>query len=113
VDPEAVAQAVIERLRRPAVMPLAPPVRRMPVWLRLAAAVVVLAGAGLVARQLAEPPEPTRFVIADLVGLEADELTVLLQTLDEALADSTTIGPGGLDALDAQQLEMVLRSLEG
>ncbi len=113
VDAEAVAQAVVERLRQPEVLPLARPGRRIPVWLRLAAALVLLAGAGVVARQLGGPPEPTRFVTADLVGLGTEELSDLLRTLDETLGDSVGLAPGSLDDLDAEQLETVLQSLEG
>lgn len=113
VDENAVARAVVERLRHPEVVPLLRPARRIPVWLRLAAALVLLAGAGLVVRQRGGPAEPTRFVAADLVGLETEELSELLSTLDETLGDSAVVAPGGLDGLDAEQLETVLRSLEG
>lgn len=114
LDEGAVARVVVERLREPEVMPLRRRVRRMPVWLRIAAALAVLAGVGVVARQLTAPSEvPTRFVTADLVGLDAAALNELLQTLEETLQGAEQTGDGSLDQLDADQLETVLRSLEG
>jgi len=115
LDVERVAARVVERLRdepagatRPAWM--------QPAWLRIAAAVVVLVGGGLVWRQLGNPaaPHAAHFVTDDLTDLSAAQLRDVLNTLDETLnPGSTTLPDGDLDDLDAQQLQAVLRSLEG
>jgi hypothetical protein len=115
LDVERVAAAVVERLRdapagatRPAWM--------QPAWLRIAAAVVVLVGGGLVWRQSGNsvPAHGAHFVTDDLTDLSADQLRDVLSTLDETLnQDSTTLPDGDLEDLDAQQLQAVLRSLEG
>ena len=115
VDPAAVGRAVVERLRVPGVVPLAGRGRRRgPGWLRLAAALVVLAGAGVVARRLLPVPEPApRLVADDLTDLGADQLTELLGSLDQALGGAAAPANDGLDDLDAEQLERVLRAMEG
>jgi hypothetical protein len=115
VDPAAVGRVVVARLRAPAVVPLAGPVRRRsPVWLRLAAVLVVLAGTGVVARRLLPVPDPApRLVADDLTDLGADQLTELLGSLDQALGGAAAPPDDGLDDLDAEQLERVLRAMEG
>jgi hypothetical protein len=115
VDVEAVGHAVVERLRRPEVGPLATRVRRAaPPWLRLAAALVVLAGTAVVARRMTAPAEPLPRLVADeLTGLGAEQLTELLGSLDEALGATTIPADDALDDLTAEQLESVLRALEG
>ena len=115
LDVERLAAAVVDRLRdepagatRPAWMQAA--------WLRVAAAVVVLVGGGLMWRQVTNPSAPhvAHFVTDDLTDLSADQLRDVLNTLDETLnQDSTTLPDGDLEGLDAQQLQAVLRSLEG
>ena len=115
LDVERVAAAVVERLRdEPAVATR--PAWMQPAWLRIAAAVVLLVGGGLVWRQLGNPgvPHAAHFVTDDLTDLSADQLRDVLNTLDETLnQDSTTLPDGDLEDLDAQQLQAVLRSLEG
>jgi hypothetical protein len=115
VDAGAVGHAVMERLRPPAVVPLASRRRRIGAgWLRLAAALVVLAGAGLVARRLQPAPDPSPHFVADeLTDLGAEQLTELLGSLDQALGGTTVPPEDGLDDLDAEQLERVLRAMEG
>lgn len=117
LDVERVAATVLERLRR-APARVTRPAWMQPAWLRIAAAVVVLVGGGLVWRQLRSPtgeaPHGAHFVTDDLTDLSADQLQDVLNTLDETLnLGSTTLPDGDLDDLDAQQLQAVLRSLEG
>ncbi len=114
---ERVAAAVVERLRSDPARATGP-AWMQPAWLRIAAAVVVLVGGGLVWRQLGSPTggaaHGAHFVTDDLTDLSADQLRDVLNTLDETLnLGSTTLPDGDLDDLDAQQLQAVLRSLEG
>ena len=117
---ERTAAAVVERLR-------AEPASdarwswMQPSWLRIAAALVILVGGGLIARQLLLQPstsggghEIAHFVREDLTDLSADQLREVLSTLDETLDLRGTRTPEvDLEDLDAQQLRAVLRSLEG
>ncbi|HKC41647.1 MAG TPA: hypothetical protein VKC15_19030 [Gemmatimonadales bacterium] len=115
LDVERVAARVVERLRDEPVRPTRP-AWMQPAWLRIAAAVVLLVGGGLVWRQAGNPAAPhgAHFVTDDLTDLSADQLRDVLNTLDETLnLGSTTLPDGDLDDLDAQQLQAVLRSLEG
>ncbi len=116
LDVERTAQAVVERLRRePAVQA---PLWVRPGWLRIAAAVVVLFGAGVITRDLFtgsgtdSPSHPGHYVVEDLGDLTVDDLQQVLATLDATL-DSTTASDAGLDGLTEAQLREVLRSLEG
>lgn len=116
LDVERTATAVLERLRRE-------PVARgwswvQPTWLRIAAAVVVLLGAGWVAHRWVERPEPRAVLVAsvgeDLSDLSVEELRELLTTLDQTL-DVTGSGPAdaGLEGLDERELRTLMGSLEG
>jgi len=92
-----------------------------PAWLRIAAALVILVGGGVIGRRLLVHPgtgghEVAHFVSDDLSDLSADQLRDVLTTLDETLdlgKGSSTIPEADLEDLDAQQLRAVLRSLEG
>jgi len=115
VDVDRMAAAVVERLRSEAANASRPAWFR-PAWLRMAAAVLVLAGGGLVLRQMMGPTtgHEAHFVTDDLTDLSADQLQDVLNTLDETLdLGSTMLPEADLDDLDAQQLQAVLRSLEG
>ena len=117
LDVERLAAAVIERLRREPARATRP-AWMQPAWLRIAAAVVVLVGGGLVWRQIGSPTggaaHGAHLVTDDLTDLSADQLRDVLNTLDETLnLGSTTLPDGDLEDLDAQQLQAVLRSLEG
>ena len=114
LDVEAAARAVVERLRAE------PQARRWtwihPAWLRIAAALVVMIGAGLVSRSLIHTSAryPGHYVVEDLKDLSADELQQLLGSLDRTLdLDVPPVPDAGLEGMDAQQLQTVLRSLEG
>jgi hypothetical protein len=115
VDVERLAAVVVERLRSEPARATRP-TWIQPAWLRIAAAALVLVGGGLVLRQM-RSPTPTHgahFVTDDLSDLTTDQLRDVLNTLDETLdLGSTTLPEADLDDLDAQQLQAVLRSLEG
>ena len=110
------ARAVVERLRE---QPAARSAWVQPAWLRIAAALVILAGGVFALRQVwsgNSDGHAAHFVADDLRDLSADQLRDVLATLDETLTrDSTTLpdGTAEMDELDAQQLRAVLRSLEG
>jgi len=118
LDVERTADLVLERLR-------AEPPRAsqwnwtQPQWLRIAAAVVVLVGAGVVGRGLFVAAGPgdhaiAHFVRDDLNELSAEDLQQVLTTLDETLdLGGSTLPDADLEDLDAQQLRAVLRTLEG
>jgi hypothetical protein len=119
---ERTVAAVLERLRAEPVS--ASRVRWMqPAWLRIAAALVILVAGGLIGRRLLVQSgtgggrgshEVAHFVSDDLSDLSADQLRDVLTTLDETLdLGRTTLPEVDLDNLDAQQLRVVLRSLEG
>jgi len=110
LDVDATARKVLERLRER-------PVRRatwiQSTWLRIAATVVLVAGAGLGVKSLIPNPEsqvPAHLVADDLRDLSTDELRSLLaafdQILDESVAPDST---ADLPELDTQQLRALLR----
>jgi hypothetical protein len=90
-----------------------------PTWLRIAAALVVLVGGGLIARRAFVQPGNAGHAIAhfvrdDLTDLSRDQLREVLNRLDETLdLGRTQTSEVDLENLDAQQLRAVLRSLEG
>jgi hypothetical protein len=119
LDVEATARKVIERLREQ-------PVRRSAwvpqTWLRIAAALVIVVGGGVVATRLTPGRRPgvspahAHLVADDLSDLSTDELRDVLSTFDEMIrTDSVAVPDSSTDfrELDAQQLRAVLRSLEG
>ena len=115
IDVERIATAVVQRLRE---QPVATgrPAWMQPAWLRIAAVLLVLVGGGLMVRQFGRPQvaHGAHFVTDDLTDLNVDQLRDVLNTLDETLnLGSTTLPDGDLEDLDAQQLQAVLRSLEG
>jgi len=115
LDVEQIAARVVEQLRREPAGATRPGWIQ-PGWLRIAAAVVVLVGGGLVLQQVRSPvvSHDAHFVTDDLSDLTADQLQDVLSTLDETLdLGSTTLPEVDLEDLDAQQLRAVLRSLEG
>lgn len=115
LDVERIAAAVVERLRSDAPSEARPSWIR-PAWLRVAAAVLVLVGGGVVLQQERNPTtaHDAHFVTDDLTDLSAEELSDVLSTLDETLdLGHTTLPEPDLEDLDPQQLRAVLRTLEG
>ncbi len=117
LDVDRIAAVVGERLRSEPARATRP-AWIQPTWLRIAAAVLVLVlvGGGLVMRHVWSPTAThgAHFVTDDLTDLTADQLRDVLSTLDETLdLGSTTLPEADLEDLDAQQLQAVLRSLEG
>ncbi|MEX2155877.1 MAG: hypothetical protein WD773_03435 [Gemmatimonadales bacterium] len=115
LDVDKTARAVVERLRE---QPAARPSWVPAAWLRIAAALVILAGGALLARQLTpsrdEGHAVAHLVTDDLRDLSADQLRQVLNTLDETLESGRTApSDSTLDDLDEQLLRAVLRSLEG
>ncbi len=119
LDVEATARKVVERLREQ-------PVRRI-AWvpqtlLRIAAALVIVVGGGVIASRLTPvrrtgvSAHAAHFIADDLNDLSTDELRDVLATFDELIKTERGSVPEGstdLHELDAQQLRAVLRSLEG
>ena len=119
LDVQATAQRVIERLRE---TPRRRAIRIQPRWLRVAAAVVVLVGGGVVVGRMMSGNRSgvgghaAHLVADDLNDLSADELRDVLASFDEIINSRSAATPDSgsdLHQLDAQQLREVLRSLEG
>ncbi len=115
LDVERTAQAVVARLR------VAPRRRTWtwiePTWLRIAAALVVVAGAGAIARARWHEQAPAAAVVPldeDLIGLTPAELREAIGALDRPLGEETGSGADtGLEGLGPDELRALLRSLEG
>ena len=119
LDVGATARKVVEQLRE---APTPHATWTQPAWLRIAAAVVVLVGGGVLVSRLIPERGPAvgthgaHFVADDLRDLSADELRDVLASFDEIISTDSVGSPdsaGDLHQLDAQQLREVLRSLEG
>ena len=122
LDVRATAQGVVERLRgaQPGGEPRATWIQ--PAWLRIAATVVVLVGAGLVWSRVTPGRGPgvsnhvAHYVADDLNDLSADELRDVLTSFDQIISSDSAVVPDSssdLRGLDAQQLREVLRVLQG
>ena len=118
LDVERTAQAVVTRLRtepRADVRVLG--IR--PAWLRIAAALVILVGAGIVVQRLAlDRPTPTSLATAagaDLNDLSADQLRRVLAEVGQPGGANEAVSwqDVSLEDLSAPQLRAVLESLEG
>lgn len=112
LDVEATARAVVERLRQPEERERV--ARAGPEWLRVAAVLVLLLGAGLALERLTGRAEPeAHYVLDDLRDLSATELARVLGSLDTALTnDAQPPEQLELHDLTPQQLQELLRSLE-
>jgi len=113
VDVERTAQAVVARLREERQAPRQRWARLPASWLRIAAALVLLAGAGLVARALRGPGGAPQVEAIDLGDLSPDQLRELLDAVDEPGAQEPVAAQDvGLEDLTPQQLRTLLASLE-
>ena len=114
VDVERTAQAVVARLREERQAPRQLWARIPASWLRIAAALVLLAGAGLVARALRGPGGAPQVEAIDLGDLSPDQLRELLDAVNEPGAQEPVSAQDvGLEDLTPQQLRTLLASLEG
>ena len=113
LDVEATAEAVLRRLRESRT---AGPRRWAAAAWRLAAAAVLVLGGTLLVRG-AGRDAPDRLALpaaVELADLPLDDLEQLLGTLDDALrGDSVPPGSDELDDLTVDELQAVLRYLEG
>lgn len=114
LDLERTAAAVVEQLRADRMARR--PWYVQPTWLRAAALVVLMIGAGLVVRgHLFTGQRPSgHYVREELQDLSADQLREVLGSLDQTLNDAT-IEPADDDFSDltTEQLQALLQSLEG
>lgn len=115
-DVERIARGVVAGLREP--VPARPRVWWMrPAALRIAAAAVLLVGAGLVWRggmRTPVPVHPDHYILEDLNGLSSEELQDVLSTLDQTLQESSEApAADDLNDLSPDELRAVLQSIEG
>ena len=115
---EHVAGAVVERLRNePKIERSGPsPWWLQPKWLRVAAAVVLMVGVGLVVRGLRHSGSrhTAHYIAEELQDLSTGQLREVLGTLNETLeAASPPSSDDDLNDLTTEQLQALLRSLEG
>jgi hypothetical protein len=119
VDVERTAERVVARLREDARR-----ARRLRRWVqstgwRIAAALVIVAGAGLVARGLRRPVPsvraPAESTTGELSELSAAQLRELLGAVDHPAADQDVVlaQEVGLEDLSEAQLRALVASLEG
>ena len=116
LDVERTAQAVVTRLRQQPRVMLGGWVWMQPAWLKIAAAIVLVLGAGVVTRGLLRERVPTAVVAPlgeDLTDLTADQLRETVGALEQPFAEES---PGALDAglesLNTIELRALLRTLE-
>jgi hypothetical protein len=107
IDVERTASAVLERLREQ------PPRRRVPVWLPIAASVIVLLGAGVLWRATHRAPDTAVAAGYDLKTLSAEQLRELLRAIDQPIdVDSVPAEEPSWDDLTAPELRKLLATLE-
>jgi len=121
LDVERTAQAVVARLRTEPRAQVRVLGWIRPAWLRIAAAVVLLVGAGVVALNVRIPPHttpvPGATVGGELGELSGDELREVLNAVGQSGEGSEqqalSAQDVGLEDLSAPQLRALLESLEG
>jgi hypothetical protein len=117
LDVERVVAGVVGRLRTESA---SRPQRSWwirPAWLRVAAAVALVIGAGIVGRAWrahSSGPHAAHYVADDLQDLTADQLRQVLGSLDEALtAPVVESADDDWNDLTTEELQALLRSMEG
>ena len=116
LDVERAAQAVVARLRERPRVTLGGWVWMQPAWLKIAAAIVLLLGAGVVTRVLVRERIPSALVAPlgeDLTDLTTDQLRETVGALEQPFADeSPGVLDAGLESLNTIELHALLRTLE-
>jgi hypothetical protein len=117
LDVERTAEAVVTRLRQEPRGAGRVWAAFDSTWLRIAAAVVLVVGAGLLARPAGQPMPRDVAVLAspELNELSAPQLEELLRTVAEpgGTRDAVAAQDVGLEDLSAPELRALLASLEG
>ncbi len=115
IDLDAVARRVLLRLanQRPAVSPLARPVRRWVVALSAAAALVLAVGSSVLMPNRGGAMPQVVSILPEIGDLETDELEALFEVIPGA---NRTVPPplgAGLSDLSDHELERLLAAMEG
>ena len=119
LDVERTAQAVVARLRTEPRAQVRVLGWIQPAWLRIAAVLLLLVGAGVVALNVRGPqpttPLPPASAGGELSELSGDELRIVLAALQEPGAErqGVSLQDVGLEDLSALELRALLESLEG
>ncbi len=115
LDVEAIAQAVIERVRAERAAGERIGVWPQRQWLRIAAALVIVVGGGaLASRILRTNQPPVASAPADLDGLSTDQLKQVLDGVGESGGEAVvSVQDVSLDDLSTVELRALLESLEG
>ncbi len=119
LDVERTAQAVVERLRTEPRADVRVLGWIQPAWLRIAAVLVLVVGAGVVALNVRSSQlttsQPSASAGGELSELSGDELRIVLAAPEEPGAERQGVSPQdvGLEDLSAPQLRALLESLEG
>jgi len=118
LDVERTAQAVVTRLRTEPRADIRVLGSIRPPWLRIAAALVMVVGAGVVALNVRVPfttPVPPATAGGELSELSGDELRAVLQAVGQPGGEQQEVSPQdlSLEDLSAPQLRALLESLEG
>ena len=118
LDVERTAQAVVARLRTEPRADVRVLGGIRPAWLRTAAALVMVVGAGVVALNVRNPlttPVPPATAGGELSELSGDELRDVLEAVGQPGGEQQAVSAQdvGLEDLSAPQLRALLESLEG
>ena len=119
LDVERTAEAVVARLRTEPRAEVRVLGWIQPAWLRIAAVLLLLIGAGVVALNVRGPqpttPLPPASAGGELSELSGNELRIVLAALEEPSAERQGVSPQdvGLEDLSALELRALLESLEG